>query len=86
MRPVHAHDSTICHSQQKDKIQGIELPCLLIAPSRCFPPLECSLGPNEATLVELTIERRFLRETPERLIGDKAYDSDPLDQRVREQF
>jgi transposase len=31
-------------------------------------------------------QRRFLREAPERLIGEKAYDSDPLDQRVREHF
>ena len=45
-----------------------------------------SASPNEATLVEATLERRFLRETPERLIGDKAYDSDPLDQRVHEKF
>ena len=45
-----------------------------------------SASPNEATLVEATLERRFLRETPERLIGDKAYDSDPLDQRVQEKF
>jgi transposase len=45
-----------------------------------------SASPNEATLVEATLERRFLHETPERLIGDKAYDSDPLDQRVREKF
>jgi len=45
-----------------------------------------SASPNEATLVEPTLERRFLRETPQRLIGDKAYDSDPLDQRVRENF
>jgi transposase len=44
-----------------------------------------SASPNEATLVEPTLQRRFLRETPKRLIGDKAYDSDPLDQRVREQ-
>src|SRR6202047_4985556 len=45
-----------------------------------------SASPNEATLVEPTLTHRFLRQTPERLIGDKAYDSDPLDQRVREQF
>ena len=45
-----------------------------------------SASPNEATLVEPTLQRRFLRETPQRLIGDKAYDSDPLDQRVRKQF
>jgi transposase len=43
-----------------------------------------SASPNEATLVEPTLQRRFLRETPQRLIGDKAYDSDPLDQRIRE--
>ena len=45
-----------------------------------------SASPNEATLVTGTLERRFLRETPARLIGDKAYDSDPLDQRVHQQF
>lgn len=45
-----------------------------------------SASPNEATLVEPTLQRRFLRETPQRLIGDKAYDSDPLDQRVRQHF
>jgi len=31
-------------------------------------------------LVEETIESRFIEDTPERMIGDKAYDSDPLDQ------
>ncbi len=45
------------------------------------PVYVVSASPNEATLVESTLQRRFLRETPERLIGDKAYDSDPLDQR-----
>ena len=43
-----------------------------------------SASPHEATLVEPTLQRRFLREIPKRLIGDKAYDSDLLDQRVRE--
>jgi transposase len=45
-----------------------------------------SASPNEATLVEATLQRRFLCETPKRLIGDKAYDSDPLDRRVREKL
>ncbi len=45
-----------------------------------------SASPNEATLVEPTLQRRFLSQTPQRLIGDKAYDSDPLDQRIRDQF
>jgi len=35
-------------------------------------------------LVEATIKSRFITKTPKRLIGDKAYDSDPLDERLRE--
>ena len=34
-------------------------------------------------LVEQTLENRFIPETPQRLIGDRAYDSDPLDARLR---
>jgi len=34
---------------------------------------------NEQKLVVPTLRRRFLKELPKRLIGDKAYDSDPLD-------
>ena len=37
-------------------------------------------------LVSQTLEERFIAEVPERLIGDKAYDSDPLDQEVMESF
>jgi transposase len=40
-----------------------------------------SASPHEVTLVEPTLASAFLRERqPERLIGDKAYDSDPLDE------
>ena len=45
-----------------------------------------SASPHETKLVEPTIERRFLAETPERLIGDRAYDSDPLDMQIRDRF
>ena len=45
-----------------------------------------SASPHETKLVEPTIERRFLAETPQRLIGDRAYDSDPLDAQIRERF
>jgi transposase len=45
-----------------------------------------SASPHETKLVEATIEQRFLAETPERLIGDRAYDSDPLDARIGERF
>jgi len=34
------------------------------------------------TLVDGTLDACFLEELPERLIGDKAYDSDRLDQRL----
>ncbi len=45
-----------------------------------------SASPHETKLVEPTLQRRFLAETPERLIGDRAYDSDPLDAQIRERF
>lgn len=43
-----------------------------------------SASPHEVRLVEATLDRRFLEAQPERLIGDKAYDSDKLDDRLRE--
>jgi transposase len=43
-----------------------------------------SASPQEVTLVEATLEASFLGEEPERLIGDRAYDSDPLDAALRE--
>ena len=41
-------------------------------------------SPHEVKLVDKTIDNRFLDKTPDRLKGDKAYDSDPLDQRLKE--
>jgi hypothetical protein len=41
-----------------------------------------SASPHEVTLVESTLDELLVDETPQRLIGDKAYDSDPLDQRL----
>jgi transposase len=38
-----------------------------------------SASPHEVTLVDATLAARFLKELPQRLIGDKAYDSDRLD-------
>jgi transposase len=37
-------------------------------------------------LVEQTLEERIVPDVPERLIGDKAYDSDRLDQNLMENF
>jgi transposase len=44
-----------------------------------------SASPHEVTLVRETLPRGFVREKPERLVGDKAYDSDPLDEALLEQ-
>jgi transposase len=35
--------------------------------------------------VEATLASRFIAAKPERLIGDRAYDSDPLDEKLRAQ-
>ena len=43
-----------------------------------------SASPHEVTLVEPTLASGFLEEQPKRLIGDKAYDSDPLDEALLE--
>jgi transposase len=37
-----------------------------------------SASPHEIRLVNSTLKTRFLKESPKRLIGDKAYDSDAL--------
>jgi transposase len=43
-----------------------------------------SASPHEVSLVEATLASAFLKEKPERLIGDKAYDSHPLDESLLE--
>jgi transposase len=41
-------------------------------------------SPHEVTLVEPTLAASHVAGAPRRLIGDRAYDSDPLDERLRE--
>jgi len=41
-----------------------------------------SASPHEVSLVTDTLLESFVDEFPERLIGDKAYDSDPLDEEL----
>ncbi len=43
-----------------------------------------SASPNESTLVDQTLDRRHVSALPKRVIGDKGYDSDPLDGRMRD--
>jgi transposase len=42
-----------------------------------------SATPFETTLVEQTIKERFSKAKIKRLVGDRAYDSDPLDRRLK---
>ncbi len=44
-----------------------------------------SASPHEVKLVEETIDSGFTEHAPDKLIGDKAYDSDPLDQKLLEE-
>src|SRR5579863_952789 len=45
-----------------------------------------SASPAECRLVEAVLAGCFLDQLPERLIGDKAYDSDALDQTLHEEY
>ncbi|HTP30059.1 MAG TPA: IS5 family transposase [Anaeromyxobacteraceae bacterium] len=44
-----------------------------------------SASPHETKLLEATVDACFLRFAPACLVGDRAYDSDPLDQRLRQE-
>src|SRR5215217_2906798 len=44
-----------------------------------------SASPHEVTLVGATLASAFLKEKPQRLVGDRAYDSDTLDETLIEQ-
>lgn len=44
-----------------------------------------SASPHETRLVESTLEQSFLPYDPDCMIGDRAYDSDPLDARLRQE-
>jgi transposase len=45
-----------------------------------------SASPDEGHLVPATLDARFVRPLPTRLIGDRGYDSDPLDARLRQDY
>jgi transposase len=61
---------------------------MAIADSSGLPVAVCieSAGWHEVRLVEDTLEGGFLPDAPQRLIGDKAYDSDALDEDLREKW
>ncbi len=45
-----------------------------------------SASPAEVKLVEPTLEERIVPDVPERLVGDKAYDSDRLDEDLMQNY
>lgn len=45
-----------------------------------------SANPHESTLVDTTIEGKVLNELPKVIVGDKAYDSDSVDDHVRKKY
>ena len=45
----------------------------------------CSASPHEVTLVNNTLDACVLEELPQKLIGDKAYDSDKLDEQLADE-
>ena len=54
---------------------------MAVADRAGFPLAVCvtSASPHEVTLVETTLDHCFVDDLPQKLIGDRAYDSDPLD-------
>ena len=86
------HRRNLCHGQKggagvgKTK-RGKGTKLMAVADGAGFP-VAISVGsasPHEVRLVEDTLDKRLVNEKPERLIGDRAYDSDPLDARLAEQ-
>jgi len=45
-----------------------------------------SASPHEPHLLPATLDARFLSDLPTRLIGDRGYDSDPLDKIMMEAY
>ena len=61
---------------------------MAIADAHGLPIALCttSAQPHEVKLVEKTLASNFVSECPEILIGDGAYDSDKLDDRLSKEF
>jgi len=45
-----------------------------------------SASPHEVKLVDATIDSAFIQYAPDKLIGDKAYDSDKLDEHLSRKY
>lgn len=67
--------------------RGKGMKLMAVADRSGLPPAvhTASASPHEVTLVQATLAQILTAEGPERLIGDKAYDSDRLDAELKEQ-
>ena len=65
--------------------KGTKLMAMADSTGLPFAIYATSAAPHEVTLVHHTIKERFLRARPEHLVGDRAYDSDPLDTELAQQ-
>lgn len=45
-----------------------------------------SASPHECPLLEATLQARFVAAVPAKLIGDRGYDSDPLDRHLKREY
>jgi len=57
---------------------------MIMVDAQGLPVAACttSANPHESTLVQQFFEFMITKQGPERLIGDKAYDSDKLDDQL----
>ncbi len=60
---------------------------MVIADAAGLPVAAClaSASPHEVKLAEMAIDSLFVTGMPEKLVGDKAYDSDKLDENLLKQ-
>ena len=87
------HRRNFCSGEKRGRCvgptkRGKGTKIMAIADRHGLPVAVCteSASPAEVTLVERTVEQRFVADPPERLIGDKAYDSDALDSQMMSEF
>lgn len=87
------HRRKLCSRQKRGRCvgktkRGKGTKIMAIADGNGLPLAVCtdSASPAEVKLVNQTLEQRFIADVPERLVGDKAYDSDPLDEELLNQF
>lgn len=66
--------------------KGTKIMAIAAGNSVPLPVTIDSASPHETKLVDETLAGSFLDERMERLIGDKAYDSDPLDRHLGEEY